>query len=124
MEPITQHIKLVKWLLLIIVAILLILVFKLFYGEPVNNYPAIKQSIDSFNVREKKREATYLLLEKKITADSIRLSGIESKLDGLPATIDIINKKYTNERNHINSLGVTEQLSFLSGWLSQVDSAQ
>ena len=118
--------KYLMWGIVIIAVIVLIVLFKLFYGTPAPDMFKDDQQVkvlkDSMEVRDKRRDGQYKILQQKYLGDSIRLSGLQRQINNVPDMISKIDKKYDEKRKVVSIMSVDEQFDFFTNWLSSTDS--
>lgn len=76
---------------------------------------------DSLKVHDIERDSLRAEKRRRDIQDSIAIARKREYIDKTPDIVASIKKQYNDKRNHIDSLPVTEQLRFFSGWISQKD---
>ena len=120
------HKRVVTAVIIVFIAIILLLVFKEFYGH---NDPRIEQLQQSVKSQKDSIKATDNLMHQidatakaKNYQDSIRSVAIESKLNSLPVLLNKLNAKYDKEHNAISAMSDDQQLQLFASWISTTDS--
>lgn len=120
-----SHSRVVTACIVAFLLILAIIIFKEFYGH---NYPEvaklqaqIKQDKDSLKIHDLQRAKTLQILESQIAINTSRTTGIEQKVNSIPATIKAITTKYDKQHQALSALSDDEQFSIFANWISETD---
>lgn len=81
----------------------------------------MKTLLDSLKVHDIKRDSLIQKIHSKYLRDSLQIAVKREYVDKTPDIVATIKKQYNDKRNHIDSLPVTEQLSFFTEWASKED---
>jgi len=121
-----SHKRVVITVIVVFIAIVLLVVFKEFYGHNDPQIQQLQQSIksqkDSIKATDKLMEQIDATAKAKNYRDSVRASAIESKLNSLPVLLNKLNQKYDKEHTAISAMSDDQQLQLFASWISTTDS--
>lgn len=117
--------KIAFWVIVSLLIICVLLVFKMFYGHKDIKAEVTKEQIkiltDSIQAQDKISAQRDKIYQEQRTRDSIRIDEIEDYVDGLPESVNKINKRYNDKRITVTNMPLNERVSFFASWLPQAD---
>ena len=125
-QLINTHKNTTRWIIGSLVFLILLLLFRLFYGHTdpviVHDDQRVKQSLDSLYIWTQQWKQSH-------DHDSIaamqyisHLNIIEQRVNKVPQLIQSINNQTNAQIHNITLLSPDQQLALFSEWVSQIDS--
>ena len=118
-----------KTMWIIIGAITLLVVVSILYAHFTHHIPTLHQdtkkatqAIDSNYVWRKQWEDTRYRDSIQSAVQLIKLTGIEQKVNKVPAMIQSINNRTNAQIHNITLLSDDQQLALFTNWISETDS--
>ena len=124
-QIIDAHKNTTRWVIVVSAIVILLLVFKLFYGHTdptiVHDDIKVRNSMDSLKAWTKQQEGVQQYQEQRYHQDSIRLSAIGAQVNRVPAMLQGLKDKSNEKLHTIDTMSADEQFSLFSEWITSSD---
>ena len=120
------HKNTTRWIIVILSIIILVLLFRLFYGHEdpviVRDDQRVHNIMDSLQIWTSQQRKVQEHEQLEYQQDSIRLYSIQQQVNRVPGMLQAINKKYDEKLHTIDTMSDDEQFTLFSEWVTSSDS--
>ena len=123
---IATHKNTTRWIISALVVLVLLLVFRIFYGHPdpliIRDDQRVKQVLDSDHIWKQQWQQSHDRDSISAAQQISHLNRIEVQVNRVPAMLQSINNRTNAQIHTIALLSDDQQLALFSEWISSSDS--
>jgi len=123
---VNTHKSTVRWIIVTMIVVILLLLFRLFYGHEdpiiIRDDQKVHNIMDSLQIWTKQQKDVQEHEQKKYLQDSLRLYNIQLQVNKVPGMLQAINNKYNEKLHTIDTMSADGQFDLFSEWITSTDS--